>query len=432
MFDALVAQARSAVAAVTPGDLARTLDDDDLLAGVRTIERARTLLDAAEGALLAELEARGTTDRRFGLRTSGWVARTCGGPRGRITARIRVGTQLRTTLHHTEAALATGTITWDHARVLADAANPRIAEALAGPVEQELLALAGRSTFRRWSDEVRHVAELLDQDGGHDPSNDIDRNRLTLSPMADGVIELGGRLIGLQAETVRQAIERVADELAERHRRDAVATDGGVAVPPRPVLRALALVELIRRANAAGDPGVVGPSPEITLVIRGEDLTADDGVTQAFTPNGVRIPGGYMCSLSCDLVLFPVIADALGVPLDLGRTVRTATPHQRRALAVRDGGCAFPGCDAHPDRCHAHHVDHWVAELGRTDVKRMVFLCPHHHGVVHRTGWKLDLDEASWAVFTTPSGQTFAGQRHGVTRAGPAPPDVDIGVALAS
>ena len=106
MFDALVADARTAVDAVVPGDVAHTLSDDDLLAGVRTLETARTLLDSAEGVLLAELAARGTPDRRHGLRTAGWVARTCGGTRGRVTARIQVGTRLRTLLHHTEAALA--------------------------------------------------------------------------------------------------------------------------------------------------------------------------------------------------------------------------------------------------------------------------------------------------------------------------------------
>jgi len=430
MFEALVADAETAVAVVVPGDISRTLTNDDVMTGIRCLERTRTLLDSAEGVLLAELDARNTTDQQFGLRTAGWVAKRCGGQRGKITARIHVGATLRHTLRHTETALAAGSITWDHARLLCDTANPRIINLFAGPIEQELLDLAARSTFRRWSDQVRHVVALLDQDGGYDPATDIDQNRLTLSPMLDGVIDITGRFVGLQAETVRQAIERVADELAEQHRRDHQNTGGETTIASRPTLRALALVELIRRANTAGHPGVVGPSPEISLIINANDIQPDTGeLTQAFTPTGVRLAGGTMCTLTCDLTIFPIVVDSLGVPLDMGRAIRTPSTHQRRALAVRDGGCVFNGCDAHPDQCHAHHIDHWTNQLGNTDVKRMVLLCPHHHGVVHRTGWTIDLDPHAWATITTPSGTTLTGQRHQTTRAGPAPPGTDTALA---
>lgn len=428
MFDALVTDAETAVAAVVPGDVTRTLTDTELMDGVRCLERARTLLDAAEGVLLAELDTRGTTDQLCGLRTSGWVARHCGGPRSKVTARIHVAAKLRTTLRLTEEALADGRITWDHARVLCDAANPRIDTLLAGDVEAELLDLAGRCTFRRWSDEVRHITELLDDDGP-DP-DDPSKNRLTLSPMLHGLIELKGTLVGLNAETVRQAIDRVADELAERHRRDHQMTGGDTPIPSRPTLRALALVELIRRANTAGDPGRVGPSPEITLTINTDDIGDNGAITQAHTPTGVRLTGGTMCSLHCDLSIFPIVRDSLGVPLDMGREIRTATAHQRRALAARDGGCVIAGCDAHPDHCHAHHIDHWTAQLGHTDVKRMVLLCPHHHSVIHRKGWRLDINPDSWTTITTPNGTVIPGQRHHTTRAGPSPPGTDTTLAF--
>ncbi|WP_242419678.1 HNH endonuclease signature motif containing protein, partial [Frankia sp. CpI1-P] len=35
-------------------------------------------------------------------------------------------------------------------------------------------------------------------------------------------------------------------------------------------------------------------------------------------------------------------------------------PHLRRALAARDRGCTFPGCDRPPSWCEAHHVIHWT------------------------------------------------------------------------
>jgi hypothetical protein len=39
----------------------------------------------------------------------------------------------------------------------------------------------------------------------------------------------------------------------------------------------------------------------------------------------------------CDPVLHALVVDSLGVPLDLGRSVRFANRDQRRAASVRDG-----------------------------------------------------------------------------------------------
>lgn len=199
----------------------------------------------------------------------------------------------------------------------------------------------------------------------------------------------------------------------------------------------MALVELIRRATAAGDPGKVAPQPEISLIIRDDDIDADTGnISQAFTPEGARISGRHLCTLGCNMALHGIVLNGLGVPLMMGRTVRTPTRAQRRALAIRDGGCVFPGCDAHPHRCNAHHVDHWLRDLGHTNVDRMVLLCPYHHGVVHRNGWTINLDDHHWAIITTPNGTILHGQQHATTRtdqaesrAGPAPPGSDIALA---
>jgi hypothetical protein len=315
--------------------------------------------------------------------------------------------------------------------VLCDAANPRIAHTFAGPIEQELLTLARQATFRRWAQQIRHVAELLDEDGGYDPTRDETRNRLTLSPGLDGAITIDGQLVGLAGETVRQAIERVAGELITQMRRDHETTGGELQIPGQPQLRAMALVELIRRATAAGDPGRVAPQPEVSLIIRDEDIDADTGdISQAFTPEGARISGRHLCGLGCNMELHGIVLNGLGVPLMMGRAVRHPTRAQRRALSIRDGGCVFPGCDAHPNRCNAHHLDHWLRDLGETNVNRMILLCPHHHGVIHRNGWTINLDQHHWAIITTPTGRTLHGQQHQTTRttrAGPAPPGHNTG-----
>ncbi|MBK6312672.1 MAG: HNH endonuclease [Candidatus Microthrix sp.] len=72
----------------------------------------------------------------------------------------------------------------------------------------------------------------------------------------------------------------------------------------------------------------------------------------------------------------------------MGRTLRYANRHQRRALLARDGGCIFPGCDRPASWCDAHHVDEWDNN-GPTDINNLGLLCRHHHRVTHRPGWTM-------------------------------------------
>ena len=74
--------------------------------------------------------------------------------------------------------------------------------------------------------------------------------------------------------------------------------------------------------------------------------------------------------------------------LDYGRTHRIVPARLRRALAVRDRGCAFPGCHRPPARTQAHHVQHWL-DHGDTSLANTVLLCSRHHHYVHEGGWTI-------------------------------------------
>ena len=62
----------------------------------------------------------------------------------------------------------------------------------------------------------------------------------------------------------------------------------------------------------------------------------------------------------------------------------------RRALILRDNGCAFPGCDRPPGWTDAHHITHW-AHGGNTALHNLVLLCAHHHDTVHHHNWTITL-----------------------------------------
>jgi hypothetical protein len=183
--------------------------DDEIVERVRVLIARRRRIDAEEARLLGELESRATCDRDFGLSTSSWLAMEAGLPHGVARSRVNVARKLMRSLHETSDALARGDISWEQARVLADAANPRIETDLA-IIEGELLAAGDGVGVDRWRQEVQGIASLLDR--GHDPADDIESNRLHVNRSAD-VLSLSGSLVGEHALITQTAIDHVADEL---------------------------------------------------------------------------------------------------------------------------------------------------------------------------------------------------------------------------
>ena len=75
----------------------------------------------------------------------------------------------------------------------------------------------------------------------------------------------------------------------------------------------------------------------------------------------------------------------LGAPggsADVGRARRTVPARLRRALIARDRHCVWPGCEAPPSRCDAHHIWHWT-HGGPTNLANLALLCHKHHHDLH-------------------------------------------------
>jgi hypothetical protein len=146
--------------------------------------------------------------------------------------------------------------------------------------------------------------------------------------------------------------------------------------------RADALGEVCRRWLDRSDrPVVGGERPHLTVVV---DLDTLEGRDQqgADTGEGTRISPDAVRRLACDAVVSRVVTSGPSAPLEAGRSTRVVSPSLRRALAVRDGGCAFPSCDRPVGWCDAHHIRHW-ADGGTTDLTNLVLLCRRHHTMTH-------------------------------------------------
>src|SRR5690606_11411752 len=75
------------------------------------------------------------------------------------------------------------------------------------------------------------------------------------------------------------------------------------------------------------------------------------------------------------------------------------------ALAIRDGGCRWRGCDRPASYGEAHHIDEWHADRGRTDIDRGILLCRHHHMQLHHGGWRITGEGKGEFLLHPPGGE---------------------------
>lgn len=117
---------------------------------------------------------------------------------------------------------------------------------------------------------------------------------------------------------------------------------------------------------------------------------------------GERLSPEQVRRLACDAHIIPMVLGGDGQILDVGQARRLFTGPLRRALVVRDGGCAFPGCDRPPRWCDGHHIQAWTAG-GATALNNGVLLCGYHHRLIHRGEWEVRLGGDGMPEFVPPS-----------------------------
>lgn len=212
-----------------------------------------------------------------------------------------------------------------------------------------------------------------------------DARSLSFAVCGDSV-HLSGSLPRLEGELVISALRATAESLR-------VAGDGLTGGQRR----ADALVQL-----ALGRGG--SSSLDVTVLLDG----------QAQTENGYVLSAREASYLACSAQLTAVVVAGQSAPLAVGRTSRRATAAQRRALAIRDGGCVVPGCSIPPSACQTHHIRPWERG-GTTDLPNLALLCWAHHRQVDLGRWEIQPPDAD-APGTKP--QVTIRPRHGWVRAG--------------
>ena len=416
-------------------DELRTQDLDRLSATVRAqrVLALQQLADCLGGQWLKELAgvdalgAAGADYDQPAESTAGWLRNRLRMGAGAARKAVRTARALfRGPLPQTAQALTEGVISAAHARVLAQGTR-QLPDRVAREAEPVLVEAARRLDPPRLRQAVGYLLEVADPDAAdRDRQHRHERRGLWLAPTLDGMVAIGGQLEPEAGQLVRAALEplarpaeaedprnsdqRNADALAELCRRSLeggwLPKAGGV----RPQL--LVTVDL---DSLAGHPGGVGGELGWAGPLEPEGcrrLACDGTVTRVLVtryaaggqpladhPGPDHDPGGDQSGpdeltelqgwLRAAMTgLPPTLGGAPSQPLDLGRATRVVSPAQRSALAVRDRGCVFPGCDRPLAWCDAHHLWHWV-DGGPTDLWNLALVCRAHHRAVHEGGWQL-------------------------------------------
>ncbi|WP_138757079.1 HNH endonuclease signature motif containing protein [Modestobacter altitudinis] len=309
-----------------------------------------------------------------------WLAWKCSLTPGTARQHVRVARALRQ-LPATATAFAAGELSYSKVRALTRVAEPG--------TEAELVEFARHATASQVERTVRAWRRADDVDA----SRVRDRRRFSWWTEEDGMLSIQLRMEPEAGAELLASVESLAERDARRDRAARKRSAGDVGEPaedPDEVVplavtterRCRALTQLASAAaeadRRAGDP----PRREVVVVVDAAVLAEDEAGGRAALEGGPALTPAQARRLACDAAVTAIVTDR-GQVLAQGRARRFATRAQRRALLMRDGGCAVPGCEeTRVERLHAHHLRSWLAG-GRTDVSNMVLLCDVHHGVVH-------------------------------------------------
>ncbi|MFG2046933.1 DUF222 domain-containing protein [Micromonospora sp. NPDC048935] len=399
MIEALE-QAEAAVAACFD-TAAWAASERDLVAALDATHRIEQRLAAVKLTLVRELDGRGTATAQGASSTAVWLRDRLRLGVGAARRLVELAATLDTAPAGVRDALAGGAVDVEQVRVIAGtvetvhtSAGAEAADKAVGVLVEwaaQFDAALLRKLGTRILDHVApDVADAAAEAALRAQESRASRDRhVTISEQPDGRLRLTGILDTETAAALRAAI----DPLTAPSGPDDTRTPGQ--------RRHDALTDVCRLALRTGElPDNGGDVAQVVVTTSYDGLTQQLGsgaldIGAHLTPEAVR-------RLACDASILPAVLGGGGQILDVGRQRRLITGPLRRALVLRDRGCAFPGCDRPPRWCDGHHIRHW-ADGGDTSLDNAVLLCGHHHRHLHHGDWVVRLGGDGHPEFIPPA-----------------------------
>ncbi|WP_395307315.1 DUF222 domain-containing protein [Mycobacterium sp. AMU20-3851] len=372
------------------------IDDTALSAALAAAVAARNLLDFVIASAVAAAEWAGIPARRH-LRTGVDLLNLLGMAPGAAARAVRVGRAAPTLPALTSAQRLAGIgiefadavgrgVTHIHNR------NPMSDEDRAGVVTKLMIQTTpAEVTKKARAIAIDRAASVPPEQRAVPVAEDADLNEMTLVQTDEGRVSAILDLDVLTGEELCAALDPLC--------RPVPLPDG--SPDPRPIdkRRGDAIGRVLRTYLAQSTrPMSGGVLPHVTLIRPAAAGVCSEEVVDRLGFGG-PISAVTADLIACDGTMTSVVVDKSGVPLDVGRGERLFTPAIRKALAVRDGGCAHPGCGRPVSWCDAHHIRPWSIG-GATSLDNGVLLCRLHHTLIHHGGWQVYLgpDRHPWFI----------------------------------
>jgi hypothetical protein len=321
-----------------------------------------------------------------------WLAWRVGLDMGAARERVRVARALEN-LPRLLQALGRGELSYAKVRALTRVATPA--------TEERLLAVGRAGTAEHVERIVRGWRRVDRQAEAQEAKHRHDRRALHVYQDVDGTVTIRGRLAPEAGAMLIQALAAARDV---QRAKPATFNDSNVSAETRSFeqQQADALVLVAETALHHGiDPGTPGERYQVVVHVDADVLADAEATGQSVLEGGARVSAETSQRLACDASRVEMCHDADGVIVEVGPRTRTIPTALRRALAYRDHGCRFPGCDLPFGQ--AHHIKHW-AQGGPTTLPNLVLLCRRHHRAVHEEGFQVERLENGESQFRSPYG----------------------------
>jgi hypothetical protein len=321
----------------------------------------------------------------------------------KVTARVDLqGQVLPAVLAATAAQFTGGAASLAHVTVIdqlmAGPAAKRLPTHLWAAVEEEIAKLTDEYTPTQLKSWGAQLIAAYDQDGP-EPDDDDDDERGQVNELRMTALPGGGGLVKGRFEdpmryativTAIQAMSRplTADDQREPAQRQADA-----------LADACEFVLAYGESDLLPDNG--GERPQVIVTAEDTDLE-NRARAGCLLDTGEVLSPAALRRLCCDAGVIPMILNGDSQPLNVGLSRRTIPIAIRRAVAVRDRGCAHPGCSRPATWCQVHHVRQW-AKGGPTRLDNLVMLCSHHHREIHSTEWAVRIGSDGIPEFIPPA-----------------------------
>ena len=308
-----------------------------------------------------------------------WLKWKCKLSGGAAAERVEIARQLDK-LPQTQAALASGSVGYQHVALLAHAAQ-RVGDEAVRKEEGSLLKVAHTMDPGRFTGVAKSFEHRVDAEGALTEANRAyGRRYLHVSEPQDGMVKVDGLLDAEGGAILKTALRPFMTPIKDDERSFGQRQHD-------------ALIELCRQ-RAGGKLDGAGPRPQLIIRASVDTLAGLPGAPAGELEGGGTVPAATVQRYACDSAIIRITGRA-ELEHERNHAIRTVPASTRRALESRDRHCVFPGCTRPSHWCDGHHLVWWTRG-GATALPNLALLCRHHHRMVHEEGWTLERKDGTW------------------------------------